>query len=240
MVWKLVQSAGLAALLLPFGTVALESASITCGFGGYSSGSYSNCDTLGSSSGFYEAFFDFGDYQVRLEFEDVNGEFEVTVEDFLNPDLTGRLDDFDGHQCVPLDGTNCVEFEVTAPDPGETTWEGFYNIFISWFFNTESLGYTNTPGERIRMLHNRSDTPGDAFDTDITIPGSYVGPPIIDFLSIDDPAIGGRDDNFQTFIVTQAPNPVPEPATLALLGSGFGALLYHRRRRRATGAAPRS
>ncbi len=137
-----------------------------------------------------------------------------------------RLDNFPGYTCVTLDGVNCVEFEVTAPAPGPTTWTGFYDLAIFWQFDTNS-SFPNDPGDRIRILHNRGDTPGNGFDTDITVIGSYLGEALT---AANDPGIGGRDDNFQSFLVVQAPTAVPEPGTLFLIGSGVGAWWLRRRR----------
>ena len=222
---RLVQAAALAAVLVPLGTVAVESSSITCGFNG---GSGNFC----AGSGANQRVFDFrplgSGYKVVLEFDNVNGQFDITIQDFFTNQATlqsgGRLSNFPGQTCVSIhEFTDCVDFHVTAPGPSASTWTGFYNMFIYWDADTNAL-FPNG-NQRIRMLHNLGSTPGNAFDTDITINGSYFpGSP-----SVIDPGIGGRDNNFQSFIVTHA---VPEPATLLLVGSGLGALLYNRRRRR--------
>jgi hypothetical protein len=223
---RLVQAAALAAVLVPLGSVAMEASSITCGFGG---GSANFC----AGSGGNTRVFDFrplgSGYKVVLEFENLHGQIDVTMTDvFTNQSALssgGRLDNFPNHTCVTIhEFTDCVDFHVTAPGPSSSTWTGFFNLFIYWDADTNAL-FPNGTGQ-IRMLHNLGSTSGNDFDTDITIPGSYfAGSP-----DVADPGIGGRDNNFQSFIVTHAP--IPEPATLLLVGSGVGALLYNRRRRR--------
>jgi hypothetical protein len=227
---KLVQAAALAAVLVPLGSVAVETTPIQHT---YSGAGFSQPPTNNQT-------FDFGPYELRLFFENLAdlAFFQVTVDNQITNQaaVASRLTGpgLGGNVCVPIDlpnqpGDPCVDFVITAPgpngpnDPGQDTWTGFYDVFIAWDFNTDPT-FPNTPGDRIRILHNRGDVPGNGFDTDITTPGSYF--------SGFDPAIGGRDDNFQSLIVTQNGNAVPEPATLFLVTSGISGLLYRRRRKR--------
>jgi hypothetical protein len=191
-----------------------RASTITCGFGGNPNGP--GCLTQSTD----ERLFNFGPYLVDLTFDNVHGPFSVSITDVFTSQgqliQEQRLDGFQGYTCVPLDLTNCVEFEVNAPSPGPGTWTGFYDLAIVWQADTNA-DFPNDPGNRIRILHNRGDVPGNGFDTDITVDGSYI-------VKIPgaggDPGIGGRDDNFQSFLVAQAPAVVPEPATLLLIGSG--------------------
>ena len=216
---KLVQAAALAAVLVPLGSVAVETSPITQTYSGAGFGLPETNNLL----------FDFGAYEFRLFFESLASFsfFQVTVDNQATDQdaVDSRLSNFPGYLCVPIDpglpSSPCVDFVVTAPGPGPNTWTGFFDITISWDAPTDGT-FPNFPGDRIRMLHNEGAIAGNGFDSDITTPGSY-------FSGID-PAIGGRDDNFQSFLVAQTPG-VPEPATLLLLTTGVSGLLYRRRRK---------
>lgn len=205
--------------LVLLGASTADASTISCGFGGQSAGP--GCLTLNPN----RSAFEFGPYTFDLQFDNVHGPFAVTVTDTHTSQnalvQSGRLNGFPGYTCVPLDGVNCIDFEVNAPAPGNNTWTGAFDIAILWFSDTDP-NFPNGPTNRIRILHNRGDQPGNGFDTDVTVIGTYFGG-----CDCDDPGIGGRDDNFQSFLIAQGPE-VPEPGTLMLLGSGVAWLVRRR------------
>jgi PEP-CTERM motif-containing protein len=250
----LVRAAALTAVLVPLANVVTETSTITCGFS--SNSSPGACTEFGSGSGTgfgsggVEATYSFDpdengivDYKVFLKFLDnVTGDFTVAVTDIATNDtlLDPKLaDNFGNQNCLGIFPTNatfpCVEF-LFEDSSGGTGWDGSWQATISWLFNTESLGIG---GDFLHVLHERGDdcatpgapcTPNGAgdYDTDVTVAGSYF--------SGFDPGISGKDDNFQRLTVT-----VPEPASIFLLATGLGGLLYRRRRaNRRLGPSPPS
>jgi PEP-CTERM motif len=239
---KLVQAAALAAMLVPLGSISAEGS--TCTFGGVGSGT--PCD-VGPQGGL---LFGFGSapYMTELRFDQINGQFEVTITDVENTfaQITSRFTEFfAGYQPVPI-GSNqsapYIDFQVDAPGPGPDTWESLgprgpgailgYDLWIYWLADTNAM-FPNP-----KVLHD-TDGGSNQFDLDMTIPGSYsqfvpcgvffpCGPGFPQLLG--DPAVGGRDDMFTS--ITLAANNVPEPATLLLLASGISGLWYRRRQTR--------
>lgn len=232
---RLAAIAAVAAALTVVTTTPAEASAITCGFGTNES---QGCGGTPTSRLFF-----FGPYALVLDFGafggGVIGGFDVTFNDVhtnqanLQPLLP------DGAVCVPIaglgSGDNCIVFSILGPIPAQgVNFTGDYRMDITWLALTDDA-FPDAPGGRVRLLHDSSLVPGNFFGSDITIPGSYFADPCDLFVC--DPGIGGRDNNFQNFVIVQVA--VPEPATIVLVASGIGGVWYRRRRRRNGDASTR-
>jgi hypothetical protein len=229
---KLIQAAALAAVLVPLGSVAVETSTINC------ASSYSGCIGTFSPTNTSNDY-DFGGFDYILTMLNVNGTFDVDINALLGTQafFANRLGNFPGYQCVdlldPSTGTPCVDFGIFAPDPGANSWQG-YRVKIAWDFDSNSL-FPNSPGNRITILHDfgTRQVPGDTdniYDEDMCL--NRLNTACTYFAGPGDPSISSGDTDFQHMLVAQRPaDAVPEPATLILLGSGVSGFLYRRRRR---------
>jgi hypothetical protein len=245
---KLIQAAALAAALVPLGSISAEGASITCNLNGSgtSDAECSFADIEGPFAGM--TLYDFGDYKVGLSFSNVTAsELDVTITDtpITQTDFDSRVEgDLGGYNCVTLvapgDGDDGCRFFTIEPSVDDA-WDSYELAFIWNLLTDDGEGggtYPNgddpegaTPGN-IRILQ----APGEStvFSIDMCLsavddPEAYAACEY--FVSAVDPAIRSGNTAFSDFIVA-AVAPVPEPGTIALLGTGLAGLLYRKRRAR--------
>ena len=226
---KLIQVAGLATILVPLGTVAVETASVTCGFsnvieGGSVGGSY--CNGGDSSATTSTSRFDFGAYYLELTFDVVAGaDFTVTVNttEMGQGAFSEKAGLFEGYTCIALTpGGPCVDFEVVPSAPQVDNWT-HYQLEIHW---DKIEGQTLDPA-LMTILHDIGDTGTRDYDEDMCLNT------LNDACTINaDPGIRSGDTDFRSFIAAQRPTAVPEPSSLALLGTGLTGLVFQLRRRR--------
>ena len=114
---KLIQAAALAAMLVPLGSVAVETASITCGFGGYYNynpeGGCSASDLSGDNNTFTWYDSSVIIYHFELEFFNRTGDFLVTVTDnamFAEGEggFEDRDESFEDYECIALTKAVCA------------------------------------------------------------------------------------------------------------------------------------
>ena len=225
---KVVQAAALAAVLVPLGSVAVETSTINC------SSSYSGC--VGTfSPGNPSNDFDFGGFSYILTLHNVMSTFGLSISaDLTNQttlDLQGRFTKFPGAKCVDMlnpqnTGDPCVDFGIFPfVQRGPTTWDGFDNK-IAWDFDSNTL-FPNGGSHQIVILHDFGTDPDLIYDENMCAAFGctyFPGP--------GDPGISSMDTDFQHHIVASLSTEVPEPSTLVLIGSGLSGFLYRRRRRR--------
>jgi hypothetical protein len=238
---RLLQAVALAAVVIPLGSVAVETASVTCRFNNTGEGSYggSYCNAQ-QGEDFFSATedtsrFDFGDYYLELQFllDPTGADFTVEVETTaMTNEVEGGFDERAGefdeeYDCIALtEGGPCVNFEVIPSVPREGNWLS-YEIEIHWDKTSE----TYDPA-LMRILHDFGDDSDNVYDEDMCATAlndsAYLA------CEVDpDPGIRSGDTDFQNFTAALASTPltVPEPSSVALLAIGTGSMLLRRRRR---------
>ena len=229
-------------------TAQAEPITISCGFGGAwgGSGDDEGCapDFEGSPEGAQRTAFNWADYLFRLTLYGVEGTGSIEVtdhpmdeEEFQSKLEEPIIEDFFAialsafpvsYTCIPMvdpstDSAPCRDFEVTPS--GSLSWDR-YEFAIDWEWDSQNNGY-NGLGGRARVLRD-IDTDG-FYDEDMCVEaGGDLGEDnYVPCIYSPFPIIISGDTDFST--VTAAITDVPEPASVALLGSGLIALWYRRR-----------
>lgn len=230
---KLLQAAALAAVLVPLGSVAVETTTITCGFSGASS------DESCSAGEGETQTYNFDGYKYILTFFGTTDAFEIQITDMaIDPFETFSTESLSGdYDCIPISGgTSCVEFQIVQTSGTPSAW-GTYEFTIAWDFPTDPFG-SEPPGpdpSSVRVLSRSGNTTGEPFTVDMCL--AFPDPGCSYFAGVSDPEISSGDTDFSTQI--PAILQVPEPAVVLLVGSGLGGILYRRRCRRLDSAPSR-
>jgi hypothetical protein len=218
---KLLQAAALAALLVPLGTVAVETAVINCASQGSGSCSGTFFSGGGSQSNVWKFFQDTSDPSTLLYSFEIAGtptaDFTLFLRDVVTTQAfllaSGALVNFPQAVCIPTyDATQCGLFDVFGGQ--NASWQNSaYDVTISWFTNANPL----------------SQPPNDGFNTILQAKdnnGGFVFGNTLQNIAYDpaptptDPAIGGRGDSFSRFGAFRIVS-VPEPGTLLLVAIGI-------------------
>lgn len=241
---KLVQAAAFASVLVPLGAVVAEAGpiAINCVTSETSGGSGGCFGATGDySSGGNESFVwkfhsdgEFGDfdpedliYSLEITLKPTST-FSLNVTDtvFHEEDTeTADLSAFPGATCIPMfDADHCSIFNVAVWE-GEASWLGRYYMEMRWFINEDEDSQPPDDGR------NHILQAPDGFTFTGALRRSQYDP-LPDPNDPNDPALGGRGDSFSGFLGARADivEPIPEPATLLLLGTGLATALYRRRR----------
>jgi hypothetical protein len=250
---NLVLAASLALVIVPLGSVAIEAASITCGFGS----NYYYSGGCGTGTNEDTKVFDWGAYSLELTFLDLADDFFISIDDVPMSQSTfdersAGLGDYD---CVPVvDPTQtsepCRDFVISAPsrldESGSPRWSG-YIIDIQWLHNSD-IDYPNEPDPdgtgplpgQVRLLQNPGAVEGNEYTIDMCLAAAAGVPGFVDCTYTPpppdapiDPGIRSGDTAFSSVTpgFTETPATVPEPSSILLLGAGFGGILLRRRRR---------
>ena len=233
---KLIQAAALAAMLVPLGSVAVETATISCvstgNFGsGCGGGSYSG--GIGLQSNVWKFFTDssFAPSSLLYSFEigaTPLTSYSLRVEDFVTNQASlvssGALVLFPTATCLSTRSPgSCGLFDVSGGS--SATSATAYDITIKWFVNSDPL--SQPPNDGFNTILQAKDATFPVFGNSLALIQYDPAP------TPTDPALGGRADGFSRFgAFRTAPVPVPEPGSLLLIGMGVAGILTRSRLRK--------
>jgi hypothetical protein len=237
---KLLQIATFVAALAALGSASAEAATINCvttendgGCGGQV-GSYTGDE--GEQSNLWKFFTD-GSFTELIYTLEISGSplttFDLQVLDRVvtQQDLTEVFEgdpplvNFPNAVCIPTFAADeCGLFDVFAE--GDPAWaDPGYLLQIAWFPNTNPLSDPEDDGNNtILKAPDYFFFTEELRDIDYSTEGPLPG----------DGTVSGRGDGFSTHGAFRFNEPVPEPASLILVGTGLGGLLYRSRRKRPT------
>lgn len=220
---RLIQAALLAAVLVPFGSIAVEGEQMYF----FCSNEFGGCEAGGEGT---TATWDFGTYYLSLMFDMNSGGqigVDVTANVISGEAFAAKAAAFPGYTCLAVTQTGeCVEFAVdpfigTAGDD----WT-HYTIEIGW----EKIAGQDLEAARMTLLVNRDALPNDGtvnYDYDVCATSALYDACFIN----PDPLIRSGDTDFSHWTPSYRPaSAVPEPSTLLLLGAGVTATAFRRRR----------
>lgn len=237
---KLLQAAALTAVLVPLGSIAVETATINCvsqGSGSctatYSGGGglQSNIWKFFTDGSFTELIYTFEIEATPITSYDLRVRDVVTTQEALEEN--GELVLFPTATCIPTySAGECGLFDVFQSDGIADSLTG-YKISINWFTNTDPLSQPPDDGQNVILQAKDTATGSGRVFTNPLLENEYDPAP-----TPTDPGLSGRADGFSRFGAFRGEglnpelNPIPEPGTMVLLGAGVAGLISRARMKR--------
>jgi hypothetical protein len=152
-------------------------------------------------------------------------DFSVSAMELTHQQFGAEAGEFSGSDCLGyVELGNCIEYKILPSHPINTSYTA--TLTFAWVLDTNAFAPMPL------LIRAEGDYPGpyqSALDNQLYYPDAVPGIHFCDNPDTckDDPGESGTTDNFSRFAVL---NPVPEPGTLLLVGSGVAGAFWRRRR----------